>query len=79
MKVLKNAWAYLRIKANENNYKEHDGQLKEQFVNGINDDHRNSKRVLKVQKTNYNMSEQVLSLAKRIKLQKAQNAMLTST
>ena len=38
VKVLENGYTVQEIKGNECNYKEHDGQLKEQFINGLNDE-----------------------------------------
>ena len=70
---------HLRIKANECNYKEHDRWLKEQFINGINDDCRVGKGTNQNKKTSDIMSEEVLSRAKRVQVQRAQNAMLTSS
>ena len=59
--------SHLRIKSNECNYREHDRQLKEQFINGINNEMMAAKiikELLDMQKTSDIESEQVLSWAK---------------
>ena len=72
--------SHLRIKANECNYKEHDRPLKEQFINGINDEMMTAK-ILKelttIRKTIGIMTEQVFSWAKRVEVQRALKVMLT--
>ena len=45
---------HLRLKANEGNYKEHDGWLKEQFINGINGEMMTTEIV----RDNHNAKEQ---------------------
>ena len=59
----------LHIKAAECNYKEHDGHLKDQFINGINDEEI-MQEIIKELMAKRNMSEidseQVLMWAQRI-------------
>ena len=53
---------YLRVKANESIYKEHDRHLKKQFINRINDEMITAERIKElttIQKTSGIMSEQV--------------------
>ena len=61
---------YLRIMANERNYKEHDLCLKEQFINGINDEMINTeivKELTTIRKTRDITNKQILSWAKEWK------------
>ena len=54
---------HLRIKASKYDYKEKDRRLKEQFINGINDEDMMTeiiRELTKIQKTNEVTSEQVL-------------------
>ena len=57
---------YLRIKANKCGHKERDKKLKEQFINGINDDDlmmKITRELTVIKKTNEITSKQVLSWA----------------
>ena len=72
---------HLRIKANECNYKECVRQLKEQFINGINDEIMTAeimKELTTIGKISDITSEQVLSKAKRVEARRDQKVMLSS-
>ena len=59
---------HLGIKANKCEYKERDRRLKEQFINGINDDDmitENIRELTVIKRTNEITSKQVLSWAKK--------------
>ena len=65
----------------ECNYKEIDRQLKEQFINGLNDTEMLGeiiKELMKVHKNEEITSENVLSWAKRVEAQSAQSAIMNS-
>ena len=73
--MLKNGWVTSEKKGNECNYKEKDGRLKEQFINGINDDDEITdimRELTTIKKANESTSEQVLPWAGRVEVQRAQ-------
>ena len=73
---------YLRIKANECNYKENGRRLKEQFINCRKVVNTMTEIILeftKVKKTNEINSEQVLAWTRRVEAQTAQKAFMEMT
>ena len=65
---------FLSIKENECEYEEEDKQWKEQFINGINDEHMMTEIIKKLSETKRLMItwEQILSWVKRMEAQRAQ-------
>ena len=73
IKVLRNGWA-ISVSADGCNYKEPDRKIKEQFINGINDEMKTTeiiKGVNHYEKTNGIMNEQVLTWTKRTETQRS--------
>ena len=73
---------YLRLKANECEYKEKDRRLKEQFINGINDDEMKTEIIWElnaVKKTSEITSTQELAWARRLEAERTQKALMEAT
>ena len=71
----------LRLAAVEYNYREVDRQLKEQFINGLNDNDMFAEIIRELTKAKESVditSEQVLGWAKRVKAQREQSAIMDS-
>ena len=73
---------HLRIKANYCSYKEKDKRLKQLLINSINDDDMMTeiiKELTQTQKMNEITSGQMLSWARKVKVQQAQKTLIETT
>ena len=72
---------YLRIKENKCRYIKKERRLKEQLMNGINNDMMTEiiRELTAIKKTNEIPTEKILALARRVEEQRAQKALFEAT